>query len=93
MMSAVSVGMQSVVLLLRSCHCFGLTVKHKIDCEGEFLPCYEVLTLSGRQYRFTERILADVTLLKLPFAKELWRYRTVFSLHMHIPTHLPLTRQ
>ena len=47
-MSAMSTGVGRVVLLLRFSHCFGLTDRHRTDCEGTFFPCYEVLTLSGR---------------------------------------------
>lgn len=71
MMSAVSVGIQSVVLLLSSCCCFGFIVKHKINGEGEFLSRYKVLTYLGGKTGSLKDFLAGGTRLEFPFEKEL----------------------
>lgn len=67
--SAMSTGIWSVVLLLSFCHWFGLTDKHKIDCEGEFLPCYKVLTLSARQNSITERFFSKCDIVGVTLSK------------------------
>lgn len=54
-----SVGVWRAVLLANFHH----------DCEGNFLTCYEVLTLSERQESIMERFISRFDGLKLPFGK------------------------
>ena len=84
-MSVVSVRMGRVELLLSFCHCFGFKDKHKINYEGNFLHCYEVLTSSGIYKSVIERFLGRCNMVGIT----LWKVTldVVWSMLIILPEH------